>query len=224
MFTGLIKEIGEIKSIGKTSEGLDIEVYSNKLIREIGIDDSVSINGVCQTVVSFDQNSFKIQAVQTTLEKTNFSSLKAGARVNMELALTLKDRLGGHLVQGHVNGIAEVKNWENRGQNFVVTFLAPKSLLKYMVLEGSVTLNGVSLTISSMDRNTGLAQVSIIPHTWNNTVFKYMKHGEKINLEVDILAKYVENLLFHGGKGVESMEKRESKLSEDWLKSQGFWD
>lgn len=225
MFTGLVKEIGTIKSISRTAEGLDIEVSSSILVKEIAVDDSVSINGACQTVVSFNDSSFKVQAVATTLEKTNFKNLKVGSRVNLELALTLSERLGGHLVQGHINGVGKLVNWENRGKNYVVTFSIPTELMKYVVKEGSITLNGISLTVSDLDTYKALGQVSVIPHTWDNTVFKYLSIGDELNIEVDIIAKYVENLLFHGGKAGKYVKKEdESKISEDWLKSHGFWD
>ncbi|MCR9204416.1 MAG: riboflavin synthase [Halobacteriovoraceae bacterium] len=224
MFTGLVKEIGKIKSISRTTEGLDIEVTSHSLVKDIAIDDSVSISGVCQTVVSFNSNSFKVQAVSTTLDKTNFKNLKVGSPVNLELALTLSERMGGHLVQGHVNGVGKIINWENKGKNYVVTFGIPKELMRYVVKEGSITLNGISLTISDINPQKNIAQVSVIPHTWNNTLFKYSAIGDEINIEVDIIAKYVENLLFHGGKQSNIVEKEESKINENWLKSQGFWD
>ena len=224
MFTGLIKEIGTIKSICKTQEGIDIEVYSNELLKELNIDDSVSIDGVCQTVVSFDSNSFKVQSVKTTLDKTNFKYLSVGNKVNLELALTLSERLGGHLVQGHINGTGEIINLENKGANYIVSFYLPDSLIKYVVVEGSITLNGVSLTVCNLDKDSNIASVSVIPHTWNNTTFLYSKVKSLLNIEVDIIAKYVESFLFNVNKSNKYSEKKESKINEGWLKSQGFWD
>lgn len=224
MFTGLVKEIGTIKSISRNAEGLEIAVSSKDLVKKVAVDDSVAINGVCQTIVSFNENSFKVQAVSTTLEKTNFRNLKVGSKVNLELALTLSERLGGHLVQGHVNGVGKIQDWKNLGKNYLVTFTLPEDLLKYVVKEGSITLNGISLTVSDLNPYSKNAQVSIIPHTWDNTLFKYSSIGDELNIEVDIIAKYVENLLFHGGKAGNYMKKEESKINENWLKSHGFWD
>ena len=225
MFTGLVKSIGTVTALSKNAEGMLITVLDKEISTNVHIDDSVSINGACQTVVAYDESTFKVQAVHTTLEKTNFKNLKVGSQVNLELALRLSDRLGGHLVQGHVNGIGEVINWESRGNNYVVNFSVPENLMRYVVKEGSITLNGISLTISDLNRESRQAQVSIIPHTWNNTTFKSLRLGEEINLEVDILAKYVENLLFHGGKTENNVkETQQSKITEDWLKSQGFWN
>lgn len=218
MFTGLVKEIGQVSSINRNTEGVLISVESKKLIKDIAIDDSVSINGACQTVVSFTESSFTVQAVGTTLEKTNFKSLKVGSPVNLELALRLSDRLGGHLVQGHVNGVGKILGWQNSGKNYVLRFEVDPSLLKYIVSEGSITLNGVSLTISTLNKESLWAEVSIIPHTWENTVFNYVKVGDQLNVEVDVLAKYVENLLLHGNQ----KEEKKSNISEAWLKSHGF--
>ena len=225
MFTGLVKSIGTVGSLSKNAEGMLITILDKKVSQDVAIDDSVSINGACQTVVDFDDQSFKVQAVHTTLEKTNFKNLKVGDKVNLELALRLSDRLGGHLVQGHVNGIGQIVNWESRGDNYQVNFRVPESLMRYVVKEGSITINGISLTVSDLNLENRVAQVSIIPHTWNNTTFRDLKIGEEINLEVDILAKYVENLLFHGGKTDKYVkETQPSKITEDWLKSQGFWN
>lgn len=225
MFTGLIKSVGKISSLSKNAEGVLIKVTDPVISKNVAVDDSVSINGACQTVVAFDEHSFQVQAVHTTIEKTTFKNFKAGDCVNLELALRLSDRLGGHLVQGHVNGVGKVLNWDSRGDNYVVSFEVPKDLMRYIVKEGSITINGISLTVSELDRHNCQAQVSIIPHTWNNTTFATIKKGEDINLEVDILAKYVENLLFHGGKTESSVEETgKNKITEDWLKSQGFWN
>jgi len=223
MFTGLIKELGEVQSIERNSEGKVITIKSNELIREMEIDDSVSINGACQTVVSKTMNSFSVQAVHTTLEKTTLGSLKTGELVNMELALRLADRLGGHLVQGHVNGVGAITNIKNYGDNYVLNFRVDSELMKYMVKEGSITLHGTSLTLSDLWRERNEAQVSIIPHTWNHTLFHKLWVGDKLNVEVDILAKYVENLLLYKSNSTLNVNNKEkSNITEDWLRSKGF--
>lgn len=225
MFTGLVNSVGKVSSIERITEGYKFIIYDQKIAKEVKVDDSVSINGACQTVVSFTDSTFTVQAVQTTLNKTNFKSLKSGSFVNLELAMRLSDRLGGHLVQGHVNGTGEVLGWQQTGKNYELEFKIPTELMKYVVKEGSITLNGVSLTVSDISIDKCCGKVSIIPHTWDNTVFKYSKRGDMLNLEVDILAKYVENLLFHGGKSDKYVkETSQSKLSEEWIKSQGFWN
>ena len=217
MFTGLIKEIGIIKSITKIQEGLEISVYSKTLIGDILVDDSIAINGACQTAISITSDSFTVQAVHTTLEKTNLGSLKVGEEVNLELALRLSDRLGGHLVQGHINDVAPIQKIDTIGDNFLISIKIPSDLLRYIVKEGSITINGISLTVSDVDKNQLLIKVSVIPHTYYQTILKNLKIGSKINIEVDILGKYVENLLFYAG----SNNKKQS-ITQEWLNSKGF--
>jgi len=219
VFTGLIKEIGIVKSIVPNKEGKLLTVSSHELISEIEIDDSVSINGACQTVIHYSPSEFTVQAVGTTLEKTTLGHLKPGDEVNMELALRLADRLGGHLVQGHVNGLGHVKKISATGDNYLMTVSADHSLVKYIVKEGSITLNGVSLTVADMNSDCGVT-VSVIPHTWFNTTFKNLGIGDKINIEVDIIAKYVENFFVHGDKN--SKKENNSKITESWLREQGY--
>lgn len=219
MFTGLVKEIGTVKSISPNREGKQITIKSSALIGEIEVDDSVSINGACQTVISYKSNEFTVQAVGTTLNKTNLGILKIGNEVNLELALRMSDRLGGHLVQGHVNGQANVYKVKNIGDNYLMSLKLEDSLMKYVVKEGSITINGVSLTVSDVD-NVNIITVSVIPHTWFNTTFKNLLIGDKLNIEVDIIAKYVENLFKYRDK--ESKPVKSSKISKSWLKDQGY--
>ncbi|OFZ14231.1 MAG: riboflavin synthase subunit alpha [Bdellovibrionales bacterium GWA2_49_15] len=196
MFTGLIKDLGKILNLTRNSEGLLLEVESS-LVGEVEIDDSVSINGVCQTVIRKSAKSFFVQAVQTTLEKTSFGFLRVSERVNLELALRANGRLGGHFVQGHVNGLAQVTAIEQIGDSRKIWLKIPAEFIRYMLKEGSVALDGISLTIADVEASSGKIAVSIIPHTMENTVIKYWKVGTKVNLENDILAKFVENLLLY---------------------------
>ncbi len=215
MFTGIVKEKGKILSIKKNKEGIELIVSSSTLLTEIAIDDSVAINGVCQTVTKVNKNSFTVQAVHTTLEKTTFGFFKTGDSVNLELALRPIDRLGGHFVSGHVNGLTKIISIQNTGKNYQVTFeILNESDMKYLIKEGSITLDGVSLTISDLFQYEKKFKVSLIPHTWDNTVFSEKKIGDFINYEVDILGKYVENLLFYS--------KSPKNLTQDWLKEKGF--
>lgn len=217
MFTGLIKEIGKIKSIVPNREGAMIEIESSKLISEIAIDDSVAVNGVCQTAVGVTNKTFVVQAVHTTLEKTSLGKLKVGEEVNLELALRLSDRLGGHLVQGHVNATAPLSAIKSTGDNFLLTVTLPHSLLRYVIAEGSITLDGISLTVARLEGNA--VTVSIIPHTYHSTILKNKKIGDHINVEVDVLAKYIERLLKFNPAHTEVAQ---SNLTEDWLRSKGF--
>ena len=218
MFTGLVKEIGVVKSVSSNQEGKELVIYSKSLIKEISIDDSVSINGACQTATRVADDHFVVQTVHTSLEKTTLDNLRVGEEVNLELALQLTDRLGGHLVQGHVNAMAAIIDIQNKGKNYTVKAKIDREQMRYIVSEGSVTIDGISLTVANVDREQNTFTVSVIPHTWLNTVLRNRKVGSVINIEVDILGKYVENLLFYKG----SHKTSESQLSEEWLRSKGF--
>ncbi|OUR92960.1 riboflavin synthase subunit alpha [Halobacteriovorax marinus] len=218
MFTGLVKEIGKVRSIIPNQEGLELIIETRELISEIEIDDSVSINGACQTAIKVEADCFHVQTVHMSLDKTTLGGLKTGDEVNLELALQLKDRLGGHLVQGHVNDVAKIITIDSKGNNYLVTGKVAADQMKYIVKEGSITIDGISLTVADTNRESNTFTVSIIPHTWSHTVLRNRTIGSQVNIEVDILGKYVENLLFYQGKH----KTNQSQLSEDWLKSKGF--
>ncbi len=212
MFTGIVKKIGKIDSIESNAEGIFLKVNAGELAKKANIDDSVCINGVCQTVVLKEGEVLGFQAVKVTLEKTNFSDFKIGDSVNLECSLTPSDPMGGHFVMGHVNGVAEINEIQNFGKNYFTWFKTPVELQKYIVQEGSVSIDGVSLTIAEVEDSSNRFAVSLIPHTWANTIFHTKNIGSKVNIEVDILAKYIENLL----------EKRENKLTQKFLNETGF--
>lgn len=193
MFTGLIKEIGKVQKIETNLEGNKFFIACPKLAREIKIDDSISVNGVCLTAIEVTDVGFSAQAVHLTLEKTNLGMLRENTQVNLELAMRLSDRLGGHLVQGHVNATATLAAQKQRGENFELWFEVPANQLRYIVKEGSITLDGISLTVAEVVDHQIL--VTIIPHTWENTVLKNKKIGDTVNLEVDMMAKYLENFM-----------------------------
>lgn len=217
MFTGLVKEVGKVLTVQPNAEGKEIVVESKVLINLMGIDDSVSINGACQTVTSIEGHRFKFQSVHVTLEKTNLGDLKPGDQVNMELAMRPMDFLGGHIVQGHVNAQAECVKVDSRGNNYECTYKIHEDQMKYIVKEGSVTLNGISLTVADVDRDNNSFSVSIIPHTWKNTTLGNYGPGKCVNVEVDILAKYLENLIYYKEK-----HKTASKITAEWIKEQGY--
>lgn len=191
MFTGLIKDIGKIKNITSNTEGKEFTIETNDLINEIDIDDSVATNGVCLTATNINENTFKCQAIHVTLQKTNLGSLKINDKVNLELALRASDRLGGHIVQGHVNGTGKIKAIKKTGKNIDISFSAEEHLHKYIIQEGSIALDGTSLTIARCKENH--FTVSLIPHTYENTIFHTKKINDSINIEVDIMAKYLEH-------------------------------
>jgi riboflavin synthase len=231
MFTGLIKELGTVASLKRNREGIEIGIYSTKLISEIEVDDSVAINGACQTATRVTKEIFYVQAVHTTLEKTGLKSLKLGQKVNLELALRLSDRLGGHLVQGHVNAVGMIKNIISQGENYLLELKIPREDLKYVIKEGSIAIDGISLTLAQVERASESVTLSVIPHTWNHTILKFKRKGDQVNLEYDFFAKYVENFLVgnldnemfpRANVETEHQVNVKSKMSEKWLRSKGF--
>lgn len=212
MFTGLIKDIGIVKSIKTNSEGKEFIIQTKKLASEIQIDDSVATNGVCLTATEIKGDTFKVQAVHVTLEKTTIGKLKVNDKVNLELALRPMDRLGGHIVQGHVNGTGKVTNINARGKNYEISFTTENNLFKYMIPEGSIALEGISLTIAKLTSKE--FSVSIIPHTWENTILHTKKIGDYVNIEVDMMAKYLENFMKFNNKNTQSFNL------DDWYKDQ----
>lgn len=193
MFTGLIEEIGKIKSIKNVGRGRELTISAQLVLDDLKIDDSVAINGVCLTVVARNDKFFSVEAVEETLRKTTLSKLHIGQSVNLERALRPIDRMGGHIVQGHIDCTAHILAIEKQALGRLVWFSYPDYFSKYVIPQGSICINGVSLTIAKDD--AGKFMVSIIPHTWENTTFKELKAGDEVNLEFDVIGKYVEKLL-----------------------------
>jgi riboflavin synthase len=214
MFTGIVEEIGKIEKITPITGGLNLKINASKILEDIKINDSICVDGVCLTVIETAQNYFLVDAVGATLEKTTFNNVKANDFVNLERSVKLNDRLGGHLVQGHVNGIGKISEIKKLGENYLVKLIVPEELERYLIKEGSIAINGISLTMADLDKN--IVSISIIPHTWQNTNLKFRNVNDLINVEIDILAKYVEKLL---SKSTASTEKN---ISEGWLKELGY--
>jgi len=212
MFTGLIEEIGIIKRIKPISGGINISVKASKIMDDLKVDDSVAVNGVCLTAVNVVADNFSVDAVGETLSKSTINSLKENEEVNLERSVRLTDRLGGHLVQGHVNGVGTITQIKKLGDNYFVEVLVPGNLKKYLIDEGSIAIDGISLTIAQLEDSK--AGLSIIPHTWTKTILKNKKVGAKVNIETDVIAKYVEKLL--------SKENDDSKFTENWIKQLGY--
>ena len=197
MFTGLVEEVGKVKNIS----GSDLTVSCSEVLKGTKIGDSISINGCCQTVISMTKDSFTVNVSDETFGITNFKYLKSGEEVNLERALTPTTRMGGHIVQGHVDCLAKYLG--------DMKFEVEDS--KYIVYKGSIAVNGVSLTVASLEDN--VFSVAIIPHTLDNTNFKNLKVGDLVNIETDILGRYVEKFLSMGNN---------SKIDENFLIENGF--
>ena len=192
MFTGLVSELGVVSGIERDEQGLTLRV-SAALSGDLREGDSVAVNGVCLTAVEPSSESFAAQAMLETLQRSALASLQAGSRVNLELPLRAGDRLGGHVVQGHVDGTASVRAVRQEGFSRVLELECPAALLRYVVLKGSVALDGVSLTVSAL-QDDGL-EVSLIPETLERTTLGEAREGDLVNVEVDVLAKHLERLV-----------------------------
>ena len=193
MFTGIIEELGTFIASSKVGRGLCLQFSADTVLNDLKVDDSISVDGVCQTVVKRGASFFEVISVPETLKKTTLSSLKTGDKVNLERAATLSTRLGGHLVQGHVDGIARLTGQLDEGGSWIFDFEVPMQFMKYISPQGSIAISGVSLTVADI-RTSGI-RVAIIPHTFQMTNFQYLHIGEFVNIEVDCIAKMVERLM-----------------------------
>ena len=212
MFTGIIEETGIIKSVGSGAKSAQLVIEAGKVLTEMKVGDSISTNGICLTVVSYTQNSFVVDVMPETMRRTSFSQLKQGSKVNLERALRLCDRLGGHLVSGHIDGTGNIlRRWDEDNAVWYSVSAEPM-LLRYIVEKGSVALDGISLTVAETDAR-GFS-VSVIPHTQNVTTLLDKKAGDILNIECDMIAKYVEKL--------QSVKTTGSKIDLEFLAENGF--
>ncbi len=193
MFTGIVEAVGEIRQVALSEGGLRLGIAPGRLdLTDVAVGDSVAINGVCLTVTALVDNLFFVDVSRETLNCTRGID-KQGGRVNLEKALRLSDRLGGHLVSGHVDGVGEVVKFEPAGESCLLVIRAPHSLLKYIAKKGSITIDGVSLTVNRAEGDE--LEINLIPHTLEVTTLKDLKAGARVNLEVDMLARYLERLM-----------------------------
>ena len=193
MFTGLVEEIGVISAIQERGDGRKIRISCKKLLEDIKVKESISVGGICLTVVEVGSDYFEVDVVSETIMRSNIAQYTEGDKVNLEGALMLSDRLGGHIVQGHVDGIATVISHERGETGSLLIIDIPEELRKYVVEKGSITLDGISLTVASVN-GTELS-IALIPHTLEITTMGETEPGESVNVEVDVLAKYVENMI-----------------------------
>jgi riboflavin synthase len=214
MFTGLVNEIGKIISINKGTQSAKLTIRAMKILQEVNIGDSISVNGICLTVTSYTQDSFTVDVMPETFRMTNLQQLQVNSAVNLEPALKLSDRLGGHIVTGHIDGTGIITKYVREENATRITIDVEDGLHKYIIYKGSVALDGISLTVASVMKNS--FQVSIIPLTAKDTTLLNKKVGDKINIECDIVGKYVEKLLMN------SHEEKTSKIDTNFLKQNGF--
>ena len=212
MFTGIIEEIGTIKSIQHGGKSVCLTIGAEKVLEELKTGDSINTNGVCLTVVSFNKGAFSADVMPETIRRTNLKELKAGSKVNLERAVRPDDRLGGHIVSGHIDGTGVIrKTWEEDNAAWYSIFTEP-SILKYIVKKGSVAVDGISLTVARVDNQS--FDVSVIPHTQIMTIIRNKTPGDSVNIECDINEKYNEKLAGNG--------KKKEHITLDFLAEHGF--
>lgn len=192
MFTGIVEDQAKIRSIEERENGIYYWIDCSSVLDRIKLGSSIAHDGICLTVLEIDERGYLIQAMPETVNKTNFADKSVGSLINVETSLTLQKELGGHLMMGHVDGVGTVKSYV-QGQSWVLRVEPPQELLKYITYKGSITVNGVSLTVS--EQQADWFEVSLIEHTLENTNLSDLEVGDKVNLEVDTVARYLESLL-----------------------------
>lgn len=213
MFTGIVEEIGSIAAVKKGAGESRLVIHGRKIFSDLKIGDSVAVNGVCLTAAEINGDTFTADVMNETLSRSSLGSLKAGSHVNLERAMAADGRFGGHIVAGHVDGTGVISQIKNDGNAVRYTISADASVLRYIIEKGSVAIDGISLTVTEVNRDS--FGVSIIPHTSSETILSEKKCGDIVNLENDMIAKYVEKLL-----GTQS--KHESNITRDFLARHGF--
>ncbi len=210
MFTGIIEEVGKIKNIqGGTNYKLTIG--ASKILEDIHLGDSIAVNGICLTVISWDNGSFTVDVMRETLERTSLHRLRAGSFVNLERALAANGRFGGHIVSGHIDGTGEIINIRRDANAVWYKIKTSEKIMEFIIEKGSIAIDGISLTVAKVDRSA--FYVSVIPHTLENTILLSKKPGDIVNLENDIVGKYIKSF---------TDKNSNSPLCESFLKSNGF--
>jgi riboflavin synthase len=218
MFTGIIEAIGTVRDMQPKGGDLRLTINTGKLdMRDVALGDSIAVNGVCLTAIAFDSSSFSADVSRETLSLTSLGNLNRGSSVNLEKALTLQTRLGGHLVSGHVDGLGEVISRHDDARSVRFSIRAPDNLAKYIAAKGSITVDGTSLTVNKVDGSS--FELNIVPHTLQETIIADYRSGSKVNLEVDVIARYLERLLL-GDKAAQSTSS--SGITEAFLAEHGF--
>jgi len=211
MFTGIIEEMGTVKALRREAGAARLSLSAATVLDGTALGDSICVNGVCLTVVELGKNEFSADVAVETIRVTNLGELKAGAKVNLERALQLSARIGGHLVSGHVDAVGRLREKRDEGNGWRIFFDAPETVLRYVIKKGSIAIDGISLTVADVDR-AGFS-IAMIPHTARLTTLGFKTAGDSVNLESDIIGKYVERLL---------PGRAEGNVTLDLLKKNGF--
>ena len=220
MFTGIIEEVGKVQKVIKATKSAKIVIDARKVLEDVMIGDSISTNGVCLTVTEFSTSSFVVDVMAETMRRSNLHLLKAGDEVNLERALRVGDRLGGHIVSGHIDGTGIITEYEKEDNAVWVTISTGREILRYIVQKGSITIDGISLTVAYI--NDKVFKVSIIPHTKEITTLLRKKVGDLVNLECDMVGKYVEKLIMNKEEKESNKEGNEEDIDYNFLQENGF--
>ena len=215
MFTGIVEEIGKIQNVKKHVKSFVLTIEGNKIFEDINIGDSISVNGVCLTVTTFTNNAFTADVMNETISRSSLGQLKNGSSVNLERAMTANGRFGGHIVSGHIDGTGKIIKIEKDDNAIWYTIAVKDNLMKYIVEKGSIAIDGISLTIAKVTVDN--FSVSIIPHTVQETILSHRSVGDIVNIENDVIGKYVEKLITF-----EKNKKVESNITMDFLIKNGF--
>lgn len=217
MFTGIVEEVGTLKAIRKGAHSAVLEIQAKVVLEDIHLGDSIAVNGVCLTATSFSPSGFTADVMHETLNRSALSVLRPGSRVNLERAMAANGRFGGHIVAGHVDGVGTVRRIEKDDNAIWYTIAAGPEILRYVVEKGSITIDGISLTVARVDSDS--FAISAIPHTVSVTVLADRKPGDQVNLETDIIGKYVEKLL---QPPPPAEEEKKSGITREFLTRYGF--
>ncbi|WP_018131936.1 riboflavin synthase [Effusibacillus pohliae] len=222
MFTGIIEEVGRVAAIRPVGHAIQLQIRARKVVEGAKIGDSIAVNGVCLTVTRFDASGFEADVVPETMRRTALRTLQPGSPVNLERAMQMGGRFGGHIVSGHIDGIGTILSIEPEDNAKLVRIETGPEIMKYIVPKGSITIDGISLTV--MDREPDSFRVSIIPHTEAVTNLGGKRVGDPVNLECDMIGKYVEQLLANrfGAAAGGPVAEEKSALSIDFLREHGF--
>jgi riboflavin synthase len=217
MFTGLVEELGKVKAVARGVKSVRLTVEASKVLEDVKLGDSIAVNGTCLTVVEYNENCFTADVMPETVDRTALANLKIGVRVNLERTLSIGDRFGGHIVSGHIDGIGIIRAKDNNDNAIIVKIEASSEVMRYIVKKGSIAIDGISLTI--VDYGQDWFTVSLIPHSAAVTTLGFKKTGDVVNLETDIIGKYVEKLLSLNSN---QQQAKTSAIDINFLHENGF--
>lgn len=215
MFTGIIEEVGEVLQLHKGKDSAQLTIKAHKVLEDVAIGDSIAVNGVCLTVTSFQAQSFTADVMHETLDRSTLAHLKKGSHVNLERAMLAGGRFGGHIVAGHVDGIGTIVDIQKDDVAVWYTIQAKEEIMRYIIEKGSIAIDGISLTVARVDENS--FAISAIPHTIQHTTLWERKKGDSVNLENDMVGKYIEKLI-----KPTQMSESKSKITREFLMQYGF--